>query len=461
MTPNLDALLPEYFRLTAGLPYEQRVRAAIALCQTAPDALEDIACHWPSQARPNQLAPTDRKKWFIINWMAGRGWGKTRTGAEWVREEVSSGRRGRWAFVSKDPADARDVMLDGESGIMAVSPKAERPHYSPSKKRLTWPNGATGTVYSAEDPEGLRGPQHDGAWADELASWRYPDDTWDNLLFGMRITGPRGDSPQIGITATPRPLKLVQDIVAREDCITIRGTSYDNLDNLDERFLKTVLQKYEGTTLGRQEIHAEIITQVAAALWKRETIEHYRVDKAPDLVRVLVGVDPQAATGQQRRQFERETGIVVAGLGADGRVYVGPDRSMSGLPSAWADGVIAAYHDSSADRVIAEGNQGHDMVADVIKLRDPNVPVKVIVARRGKYARAEPVAALYEQGRISHVGVLAKLEDQMCTWSNTSNEPSPDRLDAMVWVVSELVLKQQRDVMINPAIGRRTNPFRI
>lgn len=326
-------------------------------------------------------------------------------------------------------ADARDVMVEGESGILAVSPPWNRPVYEPSKRRVVWPNGAMATLYSAEEPERLRGPQHDVAWADELAAWKYPE-AWDQLQFGLRL----GPDPRVVVTTTPKPIRVLKAILAHPATALTRGSTYENAANLPPAFLEKIIARYEGTRLGRQELFAEILEDVPGALWKREQLENLRAVRVPELVRVVVGVDPAAGASE----LGSETGIVVAGLGADGRGYVLEDASLAASPDAWARAAVAAYHKYGADRLVAEVNQGGDMVRHTVYTVDRKVAFKPVRASRGKQIRAEPVAALYEQGRVHHVGQLGALEDQMCTW--VPGEKSPDRLDALVWALTELMI---------------------
>lgn len=358
---------------------------------------------------------------------AGRGWGKTRVGAEWVRSVATPG--ARIALVGATAADVRDVMVEGESGILAVCEPWNRPLYEPSKRRLTWPNGAMATAYSAEEPDRLRGPQHTHAWADEVAAWASPD-TWDMLLMGLRL----GARPRAVVTTTPRTVPLMRAIQASPGLVITRGSTRDNAANLAPSFLSSLMTRYEGTRLGRQELDGEELDDNPDALWSREAIDGLRVREAPELARVVVAIDP-ATTATASSD---ETGIVVAGLGVDGRGYVLADRSGRYKPDEWARRAVEAYHAHKADRIVAEGNQGGDMVTHVLRTAWPDAPVRIVHASRGKVARAEPVAALYEQGRISHVGSLPQLEDQMCSW--TPGQASPDRMDALVWALTELML---------------------
>lgn len=368
--------------------------------------------------------------WLIL---AGRGFGKTRTGAESVRAEAERDKSGRIALVGPTAADVRDVMVEGESGILAISPPWFRPTYEPSKRRLTWPNGAIATTYSADEPDRLRGPQHSFAWGDEPASWRYPE-AWDMLQLGLRL----GTRPRSIMTGTPKPIRLIRDLLARKDCHVTRGSTYDNRSNLAKPFLDAIVKKYEGTRLGRQELYAEVLDDVPGALWSRRCLDDYRVQKAPDLQRVVVAIDPPATSGEEAN----EAGIVVAGVDASGVAYVLEDWSQRASPEEWARKAIAAYRKWDADCLAAECNQGGEMVERVIK-SVADVPVKLVRATRGKYVRAEPASALYEQGRVKHVGVHPVLEEQMTSFTperaaDRSDGFSPDRVDALVWAITEL-----------------------
>lgn len=346
-------------------------------------------------------------------------------------------------------------MVEGESGILATAPPWNRPRYEPSKRRLTWPNGALATLYSADEPERLRGPQHDAAWADELGAWRYAQEAWDMLMFGLRI----GEKPQCAVTTTPKPILLIRELVKRaergKDVIVTKGSTYENRGNLAPAFFDQIVTRYEGTRLGQQELHAEVLDQAEGALWKREWFDARRVAKAPVLRRVTVNIDP-AASGTEQSD---ETGITVTGIGEDGRGYVLADYSDRYSPEQWGRKAIAAYYWHGANVIIAERNNGGDMVASTIamvaremhrehELGSPSVPVEAVWASQGKQARAEPVSALYEQGRISHVGTFAQLEDQCCTWEPNSGMRSPDRLDALVWGFTELMVED-----IGPAVS--------
>lgn len=394
---------------------------------------------WRFWARRNQLPPAGAWRVWLI--LAGRGFGKTRAGAEWVCDKVAAGKCRRLALVAETVADARDVMVEGESGILASSPPWAYPHYEPSKRRLTWPNGAIATTYSGDEPDQLRGPNHDGAWADEPAKWKYPDDAWDNLEFGLRL----GALPQVVATTTPKPIKLIRDLLADPQTVVTRGNTYENRHNLAASFIHRVVRKYEGTRLGRQELHAEVLEDNPGALWQRvEMIDAYRVTKAPDLVRVVVAIDPATTSGED----SADTGIVAAGVAANGHAYVLEDASVHASPHGWAAAALVAYHKLRADRIVGEVNNGGEMVELTIRtLRDEhdrpigkNIPFTAVHASRGKQTRAEPISSLYQQGQVHHVGQFALLEDELCNWIPNTGQPSPDRLDALVWALTELML---------------------
>lgn len=420
-------------------PEQQRAE----LAQLSTEAQAALLYDWSFWARPNQLPPEgDWLTWLIL---AGRGFGKTRTGAEWVRSMVcgstplGKGRATRIALVAETSADARDVMVEGDSGILGVHPADFRPLYEPSKRRLTWPNGAVATLYNATEPDQLRGPQHDLAWADELAKWQYARDTWDQLQFGMRL----GDRPLVAITTTPRPIPLIREIIADARTVTTRGKTTENAGNLATSFMDQMKAKYDGTRLGRQELDGEILDDVPGALWTRAMLERATVDQVPEMARIVIAVDPSGTSGAD--DDGDEIGIVAAGRGVDGRGYVLEDLSCKLSPDAWARRAIEAYYRHGADRLVAERNFGGAMVASVIRTADRNISYKEVTASRGKSARAEPVAALYEQGRVSHVRGLAALEDQMTlmTMQGFSGEGSPDRVDAVVWALTEVMLTHQ------------------
>jgi phage terminase large subunit-like protein len=406
----------------------------VSFAATVADALETS---WASIARPNQLPPPgDWRIWLLL---AGRGFGKSRTLSEWVNEQAVSRQASRIALVAATAADARDVIVEGESGILATAPSYCRPLYEPSRRRLTWSNGVIATTYSAEEPERLRGPQHDAAICDELGSWKHPE-AWDMLMFGLRLGNPR-----VVVATTPRPTKLIRDLVSRNgrDVVVTRGSTYENRANLAPAFLDQIIRKYEGTRLGRQELEAELLEDVEGALWNRAQLEDARwpAHKAlPELVRVVVAIDPAASSGEDAD----ETGIIVAGKDATGRGFILDDLSGRFPPTQWAKTAIAAYRKHQADRVVAEVNNGGEMVESTLRVIDPNVSYTAVRASRGKIIRAEPVAALYEQSRVYHTGAFPQLEDQMCSFvadlQRGAAGVSPDRVDALVWALTDLLV---------------------
>lgn len=412
--------MPEFATLLS-----ERLATRAATIKAAPKPWRDIA-------RPEQLPPDS--DWLVWAFIAGRGAGKTRSAAEWVNEHATSTPGVRIALVGRTPADVRDVMIEGESGILAVAGD-NRPLYQSTKRRLTWPNGSTAHTYSAEVPAQLRGPQHHFAWCDEPASWTDArkgdvlDTAWNNLMLGLRL----GNSPQCVFTTTPKPNSLVRTVLERTSTAVTRGSTYDNLSNLAPSFREQVLATYEGTRIGRQELLGELLDDVEGALWTISILDEDRVDVAPDMRRIVVAIDPSGGSGPNND----EQGIIVAGLGVDGELYVLADRSCKLSPHGWASRAVAAFHEFAADRIVAEKNYGGDMVESTIRQVDANAAVKVITASRGKAQRAEPVAALYEQHRVHHVGPLPQLEDQMTTWTPIDGT-SPDRLDALVWAMTEL-----------------------
>lgn len=400
---------------------------------------------WDFWARDKQLAPPgDWSVWLILS---GRGFGKTRTGAEWLKARAESGKYKRFAIIGQTAADVRDVMIEGESGILSCYPSSQRPLYEPSKRRLTFPNGVVASTFSGDEPGQLRGPQFDSAWADEPAKWKFAQEAWDNLEFGLRL----GDNPQVVATTTPRPIPLIRTLIADPQTVVTRGHTDENMANLSERYVERVIRKFEGTRLGRQELAGEILDDNPNALWKRALIESLRVkpSQVPDLVRIVVSVDPQVADPNATEQNEQdkqrktaETGITVSGMsgGAVPHFYLLDDCSLSDSPNEWANAAVDAFLKHEADRLVAETNQGGAMVEFTVKTvanaRGIIIPYTGVHASRGKYTRAEPIAALYEQGRVHHVGNFPELEDQMCDW--VPGTKSPDRMDSAVWGLTAL-----------------------
>lgn len=402
-------------------------------------------------AREKQLEP--KGDWSIWLVLAGRGFGKTRTGAEWVRKNVEEGKARRIALVAPTAADARDVMVEGPSGILNVFPPNRRPLYEPSKRRITFYNGAIAITYSADEPERLRGPEHDLAWLDELCAWRYRD-SYDNLMFGLRA----GENPRAIITTTPKPIKLLKEIMEEPTTVITRGSTYENRANLARSFLNKIISKYKGTRLGRQELMAEILDDTPGALWNRDLLEKYKVKEKDvgELVRLAVSIDPAITSHKD----SDETGIIVGGVGIDKKGYVLEDLSGRYKPYEWARIAVNAYYEFKADCIIAESNQGGEMVSYTIKTIDDSVPVRLVHASRGKQARAEPISALYEQGKIYHVGYFAELEDQMCTWVPGEGE-SPDRVDALVHLFTYLMLKGRNVPKVAPATLSNRSTWRV
>lgn len=406
-----------------------------------PEQRAALRFEWDLFARPKQLPPPgDWRTWLIL---AGRGWGKTRVGAETVRRYVEQGLAKRIALVSPTAADARDVLVEGESGIMAISAPWCMPIYEPSKRRLSWPNGAVATLYTADEPDRLRGPQHDLAWCDELCAWRYPD-AWDMLQFGLRL----GINPRAIVTTTPKPTALLRDIMARPDSTTTKGNTFENSANLAKPALEALKAKYEGTRLGRQELYAEILDDVPGALWSRALLDKTRRKEAGfPFARAVVGVDPSGSATSS----SAEAGIVsvaVAPCRCLGKeelhAFVIEDDSERASPRDVGMKAIAAYHRYQCDRVVYENNFGGQTIEDLMRLLDPRVAYRAVHASRGKIVRAEPVAALYEQGKVHHVGFFPQLEEELCTFTPAKEDRqgklSPGRLDALVWAITDLML---------------------
>jgi phage terminase large subunit-like protein len=406
------------------------------LAKLSSKELQDLQYLWRFWARPNQLHPTHRE-WTYWLVQAGRGFGKTRTGAEWVRQRV---RRSPFvSLIAATAADARDVMIEGESGILRCCPKDERPEYEPSNRRLVWPNGARSSIFSADEPDRLRGPQHSDIWADELAAWRYPE-AWDQALFGLRL----GADPRACITTTPRPTKLVKSIIADPATVVTRGTTRENAHHLAPAFLRQIVGKYVGTRLGRQELDGEVLDDNPGALWQRLQIDALRAAVCPQLQRVVIAIDPSGGDDPEKND---EVGMIAAGVDERGHGYVFNDLSGLMLPAEWARTAVTAFHANQADRVVAEVNYGGAMVEATIRSVDDSVPYKAVSASRGKMIRAEPVSALYEQGRVHHVGFFAKLEDEMCEYDGKGK--SPNRLDALVWALTELMLGANNTALLD------------
>lgn len=435
-----------------------------------PREADFLAHDWQLWARDDQLPPALAQgggpwtTWLILG---GRGSGKTRAGAEWVRgmalglAPFAVRPTERIALIGETLADARAVMVDGPSGLLAIHPLSERPRYTASRRELAWPNGAKAQLFSADDPESLRGPQFGAAWADELAKWRYADRAWDMLQFCLRL----GDNPRQVVTTTPRPIPLLKRLIADRQAAISRAATEANAANLAPAFLSAVVARYQGTRLGRQELDGALIEDRPDALWRRDMIEARRVTEAPPLTRIVVAIDPPVTSGASADAC----GIVAAGRAEDGRAYVLADATAQGLsPLDWARAAVRLYDSLEADCIVAEVNQGGELVREMLRHVTPdmraqpaeahawrhgaaprpmarNVPVRMVRATRGKFVRAEPVAALYERGLVAHVGVWPELEDQMCDFSpgGVSDRRSPDRVDALVWALTELMLGER------------------
>ncbi len=426
---------------------------------------------WVRMARPEQMPPGEpgasnpRRHWRYWVIKAGRGWGKTLTGAQTVRMQVAQGRRRNIALVAPTLGDGRKLMIDGPSGIIPISPKDERPVWHERDRELHWPNGAIAHLYTSEEPERARGGNHDFVWCDEIGSWRNAEMTWKLIRLANRITGPRGDPPQMVITMTPRPTELIRKLVVNPGTILQGGTTYDNADNLDPDFLDAIREEFEGTRLGQQEIAGELLGDTPGAMFKMSQIELARVTVPPfDLLRVVVAIDPAVADAEERRRaveteiFTSETGIVLAGIG---RCLCKKKEAIHGFvlgdlsgyyqPEEWAKIAVDAYHANAADKVIAETNNGGALVGATLRAYGGDRPVayQAVTASRGKAIRAEPIATLYEKLEVHHVGVHPKLEDQLTTWNPLLARKSPDRLDAAVWALSHLMLSP-----FAPRLGR-------
>lgn len=393
---------------------------------------------WWKMARDEQLPPdleeSGKNYWLV---MAGRGWGKTRVGAEWTRWKANDMPGSLGALVAKDPGEARDVMIEGQSGLLACCPEFDRPQYNPSLKRITWRNGTRATIFSSEEFEELRGPQHHWLWGDEPAKWNASSETWEQAQFGLRL----GANPEACLTTTPRPIKLIKELVKDPLTHLTSGTTYENKANLSPVY-KSIIRKFEGTRLGRQELEAALLDDQPGALWTSFLIEQHRVPTAPyeQFNRIVIGVDPSAGSADSD-ELGAEAGIVACARALNQHGYVLGDATVRGRPEEWARAAVNLYRFWKADSIIAEANNGGQMVESVIRNVDASVPVKLVHASRGKITRAEPISALYGLGIIHHVGLFPELEDQMTTYDPLligAKMPSPDRMDALVWAVTEL-----------------------
>ncbi len=417
------------------------------LRELSAEEAEFLRHDWQLWARDDQLPPPRSqggKPWTTWLILGGRGAGKTRTGAEWVRglalgiPPFASAPVGRIALVGESLHDARAIMIDGASGLLAIHPRSDRPSYNASRRELTWPNGASAQLFSADDPDSLRGPQFGAAWADELAKWRYCEAAWDMLQFCLRL----GEHPRQAITTTPRAIPLLRRLIADPATAICRTRTQDNAANLAPGFLDAIVARYQGTRLGRQELDGELIEDRPDALWQRECIEQGRICEAPQLETIVVAIDPPVTSGPRADAC----GIVAAGRSEDGRAYILADATVQGAqPIDWARVAVRLYETLHADCIVAEVNQGGELVAEMLFQVASNIPVRMVRATRGKYLRAEPVATLYRRGLVTHAGAFPELEDQMCDFGpgGLSGGGSPDRLDALVWALTELMLNRQ------------------
>jgi len=392
----------------------------------SPQEATRLEWDWSFRARPEQIPPAG--DWFCYLYRAGRGAGKSAAGANWVLQRVRDGFK-RIALIGQSKADVRDTMIEvGPSSILRQSPPWETPVYEPSKRRITWPGGAIATVYSGDEPDQLRGPNFDSAWVDELAKFKFADETWDNLELALRA----GQKPQVMVTTTPRPIGIIRKLINDSLTIDVTGSTFDNAANLSPRYIKRITGLYENTTIGRQELYGEILDQIPGALWTRDMIDDYRVKQAPELERIVVAVDPAVTS----KKTSDETGIIVAGT-SDAHAFVLEDRTGRYTPDTWARKAIALYHRYHAGVIVCESNQGGDVLKQVIHDIDDSINVRLVHATVGKAVRAEPIVAKYEQGKVHHVGNLERLEDELCTWVPGQGR-SPNRLDALVWSLTDI-----------------------
>jgi len=395
----------------------------------SPEEVETIIYDWKFWARPEQLPPEElyTTNKFIWLYLAGRGAGKTRTMAEFVKDAILNRGYRYISLVGATAPEVRTIIIEGESGLLSIFPPDFQPVYEPSKKQIKFPNGAIANIFYGSEPELSRGAQSDLVWMDEVCKWKYPQDTFDNIMFGLRL----GKKPICCISTTPKPIKVIKELVENDNAVVTRGSTYDNKDNLAQSFIETIIQKYEGTRLGRQELLAEILVDNPGALWKRDWIDRDRVNESPDLEKIVVAIDPKASS-----EAESESGIVIAGK-SNGHYYILADLSLDGVPHEWAGAAVKGYQEYRADRIVAEVNNGGDMVEATIKNINSAVPFSKVWASRGKVTRAEPISALAEQGKVHHVGFFPELEDQLCEFEQGMK--SPDRLDAMVWAITHLM----------------------
>jgi phage terminase large subunit-like protein len=424
-------------RTLAGLPPDDRRNVLTGMTAGELAALE---FEWRFWARPDQLPPDGG--WRTWLFLAGRGAGKTRAAAEHIRNEVETGRHRLIAIVGPTASAIRRDMVEGSSGLLAIAPPWCRPEYQPSSLRIVWPNGAVAHLLSAEEPDRIRGLNADLAWADELSSWANQQSVWDMLMLALRLPGPKGDAPRVVVSTTPKPSPLLKAIIASPTTVVTRAKTADNAANLDQSTLAYLHDKYGGTRLGRQEMDAELLDDAEGALWTRKLIDECRVGRgfAPEMQRIVVAVDPPGAS----HKGSAECGIIIAGIGRDRHGYILADLSDRMSPEQWARRAVDAYHGYKADRIVVEQNYGGAMVESTIRAIEPGLPIKMVVASRGKLLRAEPIAALYEQHRVHHVGEFPALEDQMTGWDPAESGPSPDRVDGLVWACTDLMTQHNR-----------------
>lgn len=393
---------------------------------------------WQFNARDNQKPPSGEWRTWLI--LAGRGFGKTRTGAETLRQWVEEGKCQRIALIGGSLHEVRSVMVEGESGLLNVHPPHERPLYIPTQRIIKWPNGAIAQLFGAEAYEQLRGPQFDCAWVDELAKFRKAEDVWQQLQLCLRL----GENPRCLVTTTPRPTKLMKDLIASPEVVLTKGSTFDNIRNLAPAYIEQIRKQFLNTRLGAQELYAEMLTETAGALWQRRMICYqqpsYDAAHRPELERIVIAIDPATTT----HDHSDETGIIVAGIDAHKQAYVLEDHSGKFSPHDWGRRVVDCFYRLQADRIIVEINKGGDLVENVLKAIDPTIPLKSVRATRGKYTRAEPIAALYEQKRVFHAQPLSILEQQMCDYIPGLTNKSPDRMDALVWALTELLLESEK-----------------
>ncbi len=416
------------------LPQEEKLEILKLLRDNEAVAISD---DWFFQARREQLEPPG--DWFIWAQIAGRGFGKNWTASHWLINEHEQGLAENSCIVAATSNDLVRYCLNGPSGIMSLAPKRFYPEYKTQSNKLIWPNKTETHLFTSEKPRRLRGGNFDRAWCDELSYWQYVEDTWDMLMFGLR----HGDIVKCIVTMTPRPIPLVKELIARngKDVFITSGSTYDNLHNLSSVFRDKVIKRYEGTRLGRQELEGVVLMDVEGALWDHEMIDELRIEDRPSLKKIVVSLDPSVTSGQRAD----EAGLCVVGLGNNDHCYVLADISGQYSTKKWVQMAIGAYHSFGANHIVAEKNNGGDLIRDVIHNEDANVPVKLVSASTGKVARAEPVSMLYEQKRVHHIGFFPELEDEMCMFvpGDVKGKDSPNRVDALVWGITDLIVKKR------------------